>query len=154
MYNAALREGVRGLTPEQLAFAPAPTKWPLWAVIGHLACQRVSWLCGFLQEPGAENTPFPNALYVCPGDEDLEHVLSSQDLVHALDVTFAIVERCLDTWTLPMLDETIRRDFGNEVWVHTRGSVIQRVFAHDISHITEINTLHEMLGVAPVNIWK
>lgn len=153
MYNAALREVVRTLTPEQLAHTPSPAKWPLWAVIGHLACQRVSWLCGFLQEPGAESTPFPNALYVCPGDEDLEHVLGPRELADALDATFGIIERCLDTWTWPMLDETIRRDFGAEVWVHTRGSVIQRVFAHDVSHIAEINDRLEMLGLAPVNLW-
>lgn len=46
---------------------------------------------------------------------------------------FRIIERCLDTWTLDMLDEEIRRAFGDDdEWVHTRGAVIQRVFAHDV----------------------
>ncbi|HOU14331.1 MAG TPA: DinB family protein [Anaerolineae bacterium] len=152
-YNAALRDVVHCLTPEHLAFAPSPSKWPLWAQVGHLACQRVSWLCGFLQEPGGEDTPFPDALYVCPGDEDLEHVLGPQALVLALDSTFEIVERCLDTWTFSMLGETIRHKFGDEEWVYTRGNVIQRVFAHDITHIAEINERLEMIGVSPANLW-
>jgi hypothetical protein len=45
----------------------------------------------------------------------------------------------LDTWTLDRLDEEIRRTFGSEEWVYTHGSVIQRVFAHDIYHSAELN---------------
>ena len=153
-YNRALRDGVAALTEEQLATVPAPGRWPLWATIGHTACQRVSWLCGFAGEPGADATPFPNALYLCPGDEDLEHVLSASDLAAALDSTFRIVERCLDRWTLDALGEEIVRDFGGgDVWRRTRGDVIQRVFAHDIAHIAEVNETLSRLGVAQVVLW-
>ena len=68
-YNERLRAAVTRLTDEQLALKPTPERWPLWATVGHLACQRVSWLCAFAGELGAETTPFPNALYECPGDE-------------------------------------------------------------------------------------
>ena len=36
-------------------------------------------LCDVAGEPGAETTPFTNASYDCPGDDDLEHVLSAAD---------------------------------------------------------------------------
>ena len=42
--NQRLRDTVAALTPEQLAMRPAPDRWPLWATVGHLACQRVFWL--------------------------------------------------------------------------------------------------------------
>ena len=48
----------------------------MWATVGHLACQRVFWLCDFAGDPGAETTPFTNAVYHCPGDDDLDHVLT------------------------------------------------------------------------------
>ena len=80
------------------------------------ACQRVFWLCDFAGEPGAETTPFTNAAYDCPGDDDLEHVLSADDLVEALDSTFRIVEGCLDRWTPPMLEEEIRRPRVGRPW--------------------------------------
>ena len=70
------------------------------------------------------------------------------ELVAALDATFRIVEHVLDTWTLAMLDEEIRRVFGSEEWVHTRGSVIQRVFAHDVYHAGQIQLL-KRLQAAP-----
>jgi hypothetical protein len=151
--DQALRDVVTELTPAQLAIQPTPERWPLWATIGHLACQRISWLCGFLEEPGAETTPFPDALYSCPGDEDLEHVLGAESLGAALTSTFGIVERVLDTWTVEMLDEVVRRTFGTDEWVHTRGFVIQRVFAHDISHITEVNEILGRAGLRQVDLW-
>jgi hypothetical protein len=40
----------------------------------------VFWLCDFTGEPGAETTPFTNAGYDCPGDDDLEHELSGEAL--------------------------------------------------------------------------
>jgi len=152
-YNRRMRDVVAGLTAEQLAIQPTPERWPLWATIGHAACQRVFWLCDFAGEPGAETTPFPNAGFDCPGDDDLEHVLSADALAAALDATFRIVEQCLDSWTLAMLAEEIRRPEWDASWVHTRGAVIQRVFAHDISHIAEVNEALGIAGLVQVNLW-
>jgi uncharacterized damage-inducible protein DinB len=153
-YNARLRDTVAGLTVEQLAIQPAPDRWPLWATVGHLACQRVSWLCGFAGEPGAEETPFPDALHTCPGDEDLEHVLGPADLAAALDATFRVVEGVLDGWTAESLDEVIRRTFGAEEWAHTRGWVVERVFAHDVYHVAELNEALARAGLPLVNLWE
>jgi hypothetical protein len=152
-YNRRLRDVVAAMTVDQLALQPSAERWPLWATVGHAACQRVSWLCGFAGEPGAETTPFPDALHFCPGDEDLEHVLGPAELAAALDSTFAIVESCLDRWTLDMLGEEIRRQFGDEEWVHTRGSVIQRVFSHDVYHSAELNESLGIAGLLQVDLW-
>jgi uncharacterized damage-inducible protein DinB len=152
-HNRRLRDVVAALTDEQLAIQPSPDRWPLWATVGHLACQRVFWLCDFAGEPGAETTPFTNAGYNCPGDDDLEHVLSPASLVAALDSTFRIVESCLDRWTLEMLEEEIRRADLGEDWVHTRGSVIQRVFSHDVYHSAELNETLGTAGLPQIDLW-
>lgn len=152
-YNQRLRAAVAALSEEQLALQPAPDRWPLWATVGHLACQRVFWLCDFAGEPGADMTRFTNAGYDCPGDDDLENVLSAEQLVEALDSTFRIVEGCLDRWTLEMLDEEIRRpDFGPD-WVHLRGAVLQRVYTHDIWHCAELNEALGNAGLAQFDLW-
>jgi hypothetical protein len=152
-YNRRLREVVAALTEAQLALRPSPDRWPLWATVGHLACQRVFWLCDVAGEPGSETTPFTDAGNNCPGDDDLDHVLSAEALVAALDSTFRIVELCLDRWTLDMLDEEICRPEWDTSWVHSRGWVIQRVFSHDVYHVAELN---EALGIArlpQVDLW-
>ena len=70
-YAGRFRDTVATLTDEQLAIEPSPERWPLWATVGHTACQRVFWLCDFAGEPGAATTPFTNAAFDCPGDDDL-----------------------------------------------------------------------------------
>lgn len=152
-YNRRLRQVVAKMTDEQLSIQPSADRWPLWATVGHTACQRVFWLCDFAGEPGAETTPFTNAGYDCPGDDDLEHVLTADALVDALDATFRIVENCLDRWTHDMLDEEIRRDW-DATWVHRRGAVIQRVFAHDIWHSAEVNETLATLGLPQIDFWN
>lgn len=153
VYDRRLRDAVSALTPEQLAVRPAPDRWPLWATIGHLACQRISWLCGFAGEPGGDATPFPDALHRCPGDEYLEPVMDGPELAGALETTFRVVERVLAAWTPAMLDEEIRRTFGDEEWVHTRGWVIERVHAHDVYHIAEVNEALGRAGLPQVDLW-
>ncbi|MEO8468109.1 MAG: DinB family protein [Chloroflexota bacterium] len=152
-YNRRLRDVVATLTEAQLALRPSQDRWPLWATIGHLACQRVFWLCDFAGEAGADTTRFTDAGNDCPGDDDLEHVLSAGDLVEGLDSTFRIVERCFDTWTLPMLKEVLSRPEWDASWVHTRGAVIQRVFSHDVYHVAEINETLSANGVPQVGLW-
>lgn len=152
-YDAALRDAVASLTQEQLAIRPSPARWPIWATVGHTACQRVSWLCGFAGEPGAASTPFPDALHRCPGDEYLEPAMSGAELVEVLDSTFRVVEGVLDRWTLDMLDGEIRRTFGDEELVYSRGSVIQRVFTHDVWHAAELNEALVIAGLPQIDLW-
>ena len=148
-----LRDVVAGLNNEQLAHVPGPGRWPLWATIGHLACQRVFWLCDFAGEPGADATPYADARNSCPGDEDLEHVLDAGHLVEGLDATSAIVERALDTWDPASLQVVISHPEWDGYRAHTRGFVIQRVYAHDISHITELNEAFTSIGIPLVDLW-
>lgn len=152
--NRRLRDGVLPLTDAQLALRPAPGRWPLWATVGHLACQRVFWLCDFAGEPGAEMTPFTNAAYDCPGDDDLQHVLSAGRLVEALDSTFRIVEAFLDRWTVDDLSEELRHPEWGDGRIHTRGFVIQRVFSHDIYHIAELNEALGAAGLPQIDLWS
>jgi hypothetical protein len=153
-YERRFRDVVAGLTEAQLALRPSPDRWPLWATIGHTACQRVFWLCDFAGEPGADTTPFTNAGYDCPGDDDLEHGLDGRQLADALDSTFRIVEGCLDNWTLEMLDETLRRPEWDASWVHTRGAVVQRVFSHDVYHCAEVNEALGRAGLSQIDLWS
>ncbi len=152
-YNEQLRDVVATLTDEQLALRPSPERWPIWATIGHLACQRVFGLCDLAGEPGAETTPFTNASYDCPGDDDLEHVLDASALVAALDSTFRIVEGALDRWTLDMLGEQIARDDWGDARTRTRGAIIQRSLTHDIYHCAELNEVLGAAGLPQIDLW-
>ena len=66
---------------------------------------------------------------------------------------FRIVEDRLDTWTFESLDEEIRHPEWGEDWVQTRGSMLQRVFAHDVYHAAELNEWLGRAGLPEMALW-
>ena len=97
-YNRRWIEGIRRLTPEDLAL-PVPAQrdyetepWPIWAVAAHTVGPRVFWLCDVFGEPGAEQTPFPGDT---PGwEDDLSHPRTVDELVWAWESTWKVIEGC------------------------------------------------------------
>jgi hypothetical protein len=152
--NRRLTARVAAMTEGQLAIRPTPDRWPLWATIGHLACQRVFAQCDFAGEPGAADSPFPNAGFDCPGDDDLENVWTSAQLVDALERTFAIIDGVLDRYGLEDLDEVLRHPEWGPDWVRTRGENLQRTYAHDLWHMAELNEALTRAGLEPLDIWE
>lgn len=154
-YNRRLIETVGALTDEQLALRPAPSPehWPVWGIVGHVAATRVYWLCHILGEPGADRTPFGDP----EGDgweDDLDHPRTADELVGALESTFAIVDRLLDAWTPDMLSVEFERWFLDVHQLHTRTSVIQRLITHEAYHGGEISQTLGLEGLDPVYIWR
>ena len=52
-----------------------------------------------------------------------------------------------------MLAETVRHKEWGDDEAQTRGEVISRAFAHDVSHITELNEALSRAGLPLVDIW-
>lgn len=151
-YNRRLREVIGAMSPAELAGRPSADGWPIWATVAHTAGARVYWLCEIVGEPGADETPFGD-LSEAGWEDDLDQPRGADELVAALDSSFAIVERCLDRWTPPMLEDPIRREYGGMVQVHTRGSIVQRLFSHDAYHCGELSQTLGILGLPQIDLW-
>lgn len=152
-YNRRLREVIGAMSAEQLAIRPSADGSPIWATVGHTAGVRVYWLCEVIGEPGAETTPFTD---VAAGgwEDDLEHPRGADELVEALDSTFRLVDGCLDRWTPDMLADIIPRDYLGEPQVHTRGSILQRLFSHDAYHCGELSQTLGIHGLPQIDLWR
>jgi uncharacterized damage-inducible protein DinB len=151
--NERLVSAVRPLNAKQLALPVGSPTWPIWASVSHLAGTRVFWLCNIFEEPGLETTPFTDASGM-GWEDDLEHPRSADELVHALETTWKIVERCLATWTPESLGQEFRRVRGDEVQMHTRQSVLYRMLTHDAYHIGEISLTLGSAGLGDVDLWR
>lgn len=151
-YNHRIVEVIGGLTPEQLALRPSRDHWPIWGLVGHLAGSRAYWLCHVLGEPGIETTPF--------GDPELgwedepEHSRSAEELVGALESTFAIIDGVLDRWTVQDLARDVERTFAGVVQLHSRSSILQRLLTHDAYHAGEIGQLLGTNDLEAPYIWR
>ena len=152
-YNRRLREVVAAMTDEQLAIRPGPDLLPIWAAVGHTAGVRVYWLCDVVGEPGAETTPF-QTFAEAGWEDDLDHPRSAGELVNALDSTFSLIESCLDLWTPDMLADEIRRDYNGTLQVHSRGSILQRLFSHDAYHCGELSQTLGIHGLPQIDLWR
>ncbi|MGH2383206.1 MAG: DinB family protein [Candidatus Limnocylindria bacterium] len=153
-YNRRLSEVIGAMSDEQLAICPSADGSPIWATVGHTAGVRVYWLCAIVGEPGAETTPFVDAASGIGWEDDLEHPRSANELVQAMDSTFRIVEGCLDRWTPAMLGDLIHRDYFGEPQVHTRGSILQRLFSHEAYHCGELSQTLGIHGLPQIDLWR
>jgi uncharacterized damage-inducible protein DinB len=152
-HNARLRDGVRFLTPEQLELRAGPEHGTIWQLAAHVAGTRVYWLCSILGEPGADRTPFTDP----EGDgweDDPQHPRSGEELAWALDSTFTIVRECLERWTPEDLAVTAERTFGGITVVHTRASILNRMFSHDAFHAGEISQLLGLHHLPEIDLWR
>ncbi len=151
-YNRRLREVIGGMSPESLAIRPSLDGWPIWAIVGHTAGTRVYWLCEVAGEPGAQTTPFTD--FETGWEDDLEHPRSADELVAALDSTFAIIEGVLDRWTMEQLAETVERTYEASTQVHSRGSILQRLFSHEAYHCGELSQTLGIHGLEQIDLWR
>lgn len=152
-YNRRLRDVIAAMSPEQLAIRPAPDVWPIWATVGHTAGTRVYWLCAVVGEPGWETTPFDPS--VEDGwEDDLDHPRSAEELAGALDSTWRIIEGCLDRWTPQTLAESVNRPFGDQVQVHTKSSIVQRMFSHEAYHCGELSQTLGIHDLPQIDLWR
>jgi uncharacterized damage-inducible protein DinB len=153
LFNENLIEVIAPLTAEQLALPIGKPEWPVWASVSHLAGTRVYWLCQIFKEPGAETTPFKDPTGF-GWEDDLTHPRSAQELVHALESTWRIVERTLATWTPEMLGKEMPRPVGGKVQLHTRQSVLIRMMTHDAFHSGEISLVLGNNGLGSLEPWR
>ena len=152
-YNRRLTEVVGAMTDEQLAIRPSPERWPIWATVGHTAGTRVYWLCAVLGEPGAETTPFTDPWSEEGWEDDVDHPRGADELVRALDSTWAIIDRCLDEWTPAMLDEIVERVYADQRQVHSRSSIVQRLLTHEAYHCGELSQTLGIHGLPQIDLW-
>ena len=152
-YNRRLAEVVGAMTDEQLAITHGSAHWPIWATVGHTVGPRVYWLCGIVGEPGADTTPWPD-----PNgygwEDDLDHPRTAAELVGAIESTWAIIDRVLDSWTPDMLGQEVERFYGEQPQVHTRGSIIQRLLTHDAYHCGELSQTLGIANLPQIDLWR
>lgn len=152
-YNQRIVEVVGAMSDDQLALRPSSDRWPIWATVGHTAGARVYWLCAILGEPGMGGTPFTDPA-TGGWEDDLDTPRSADELVTALETTWGVVDGCLNRWVPEMLGGTITREYGGKLQVHTRGSVLQRLFSHDAYHCGELSQTLGILGLPQIDLWQ
>jgi uncharacterized damage-inducible protein DinB len=151
LFNTSLVDAVAPLSPAQLALAVGRPDWPIWASVSHLAGARVYWLCHVFKEPGVETTPFTDPER--GWEDDPARPRSAEELVHALESSWKIVQRCLTTWTPESLAREMPRPRNGVVQMHSRQSVLMRLITHDAFHTGEISLALGSNALGSIEPW-
>lgn len=151
--NSRLVNRVRELRPEQLDLHSAQEYLPVWAIIGHLACARVYWVCDVLKEPGAATTPFSNASSDC-WEDHLDMPRRRDELVMALDSSWNVLEKWLNRWSPETLQQTFTRQKDGRTQWHSYQMVFMRLVMHDAYHIGEVSLILGIHGLHAIEPWS
>ncbi|HEY6541727.1 MAG TPA: DinB family protein [Ktedonobacteraceae bacterium] len=140
-YQHRLLAVLAPLSPDQLAL-PASQHWSIGMVAQHIVANRVWWFHGWMGEGSPELAPI---MGWDPGDNEAPPVLTSAELVGALEATWQMIAAALARWTpadlgqmFPppaFLSEGERKFFGER----TRQWMIWYVLQHEIHHGGELS---------------
>ena len=86
-------------------------------------------------------------------EDDEDTPRSADELVGALETTWALIDSCLDRWTPSMLEETVINTYGGGNRPHTRSSILQRMITHDAYHCGELSQTLGIHGLPQIDLW-
>ncbi|HEY4753658.1 MAG TPA: DinB family protein, partial [Candidatus Limnocylindrales bacterium] len=112
-YASRISRSIAALSAEQLALRASPDHAPVWLLAAHLASVRMYWLCMVCGEPGLETTDVIDPRTDEGWDDLPEHPRSAEELVGALDASWAVVADCLQHWTPEKLQASVERQLGD-----------------------------------------
>lgn len=142
-YARSIREAIRPLTLEQLAFQGGPEMRSVGELAWHIAYGRADWF-GRMGVPG------------CPElAEEMRNREAPQEagaLVEWLDRTWGLVEEALRGWTTDDLIWTYRQPYQGKVYAVSRQWAVWRVMAHDLHHGGQLSELLMLQGIVPTEL--
>ena len=152
-----LLDSLRQLTREQMQLRPAPHEWAIWQLASNMAGARLYWLCTMLGEDDlglspmftVDHTTVPDLSLEWAGWEDNEdRPRSADELVDAFHRTWAVVEACINRWSLDDLKvEVTSKDAWGQVHTITPGGVVWRLTSHEVHHGSEIALILRIHGL-------
>lgn len=141
IHQRKLLAAIADLSPEQLALGPDPSQMSIWQLASHMAGSRAYWFHDVLGEgdPAVRDmfriasTTVPDLPLENAGWEDDEtQPRTAAEIVDAFQVTWGVIEECLERWTADDITVQIPQRRANRTT--TRGWVIWHLMEHEAYH--------------------
>jgi uncharacterized damage-inducible protein DinB len=162
-HQLALVRAITPLTPEQLAWRPAPQLRSVGELISHIALARLFWFHK-MGAPGAaslarqiapwegekadtENLTELRRWFDVVEQQEDAIVENPTELLSWLDSSWRMIETTLITWTVADLVQTYRHIYQGKMYVVSRQWTIWRILSHDLHHGGELAILLGLQGI-------
>ena len=153
-YQTSLVHAIEPLSDEQLGWKPSEKVRSAGEIARHIALGRINWFLR-MKAPGSENV----AAKIEAWDHDAhgnKYVVESavktdrdaRALAEWLNLTWDMVDRTLNAWTVEDLAVTYRHVFRGDVYDVSRQWTLWRIMAHDIHHGGQIARILAEQGIS------
>ena len=162
-HQLALKHAISDLSPEQLAYRPAPNLRSVGELVSHISLGRLDW---FHRMGAPGNGKLARQFAPWEGEkantEDLgewvkwmEAISQQQESIidnlaeqlRWLDATWQVIETTLTQWTVDDLAVTYRHLYRGKMYVVSRQWTIWRILAHDLHHGGQIALVLGLQGI-------
>jgi uncharacterized damage-inducible protein DinB len=152
-YNTSLVHAITPLTPEQLAWRPAPPLQSVGEVARHISLARISWFRR-MDAPGSTALVERINDWAQDGDGNYNIVEDAititedaESLARWLNATWNMIEATLTTWTIADVKQTYRHTWNGQTYAVSRQWTLWRILSHDLHHGGELALLLGLQGI-------
>ena len=140
-YQEQLIVVLRPLSPEQLAIRVAPNLRSVGEIAAHISAGRASWFSWILNEGGDEIAA------IAQWDHQDKPVRAMAELVHGLEMTWAMMQNALSRWTPTDLAAPIVVPWVGPEHPISRAWILWHLLEHDLHHGGELTQTLGMSGL-------
>lgn len=168
-HQLVLMQTIATLTPEQLAYRPAPHLNSIGELLSHMSLARLWWFYK-MDAPGSAdlarqlplwrsetlNTEDPASLdkWADATEQQGEAITQNlPELIHWLEITWQMIETTLTRWTAADLAQTYRHLTEGKIYLVSRWWTIWRVMSHDLHHGGQVALTLGIQGVEVPDLW-
>ncbi|TMF47309.1 MAG: DinB family protein [Chloroflexi bacterium] len=141
VYQEQLIVVLQPLSSEQLAIRVAPNLRSVGEIAAHISAGRASWFSWILNEGGDEIAT------IAHWDDQDQLVRAAAELVHGLDVTWAMIQNALSHWTPTELAAPIVVPWVGPEHPISRAWILWHLLEHDLHHGGELTQTLGMSGL-------
>jgi uncharacterized damage-inducible protein DinB len=163
-HQQALMHAVTPLTPEHLAWRPAPNQPSVNELIAHIAGARLWWFYK-MSAPGSavlahQIAPWADETFNAGDSNEINRWMEANlhweetltqtpgEALRWLGVSWRMIETTLTTWTVSDLTQSYRHSREGKIYAVTRQWTIWRVMSHDLHHGGALALMLGLQGIA------
>lgn len=152
-YQASIVHAVVPLSPQQLAWRPAPHLRSVGEITRHIALGRINW---FLRMDAPGSSDLVDRIPAWDRDEHgnqyvIEDAVAITDqtdkLVQWLEATWEMINTTLKNWGVADLAITYQHTWRGQTYAISRQWTLWRILAHDMHHGGELAVMLGMQGI-------
>ena len=141
-YQISIVHTISQLSPQQLAWRPAPHLRSAGEIASHIAGGRIHWFHRFMGEGNTEL-----ARFVASGLPEDTIATNASELIKWLEISWQLVVDSLSHWTVADLTHIYRHTEEGKNYAVPRQWVVEHIFAHDLHHGGELALTLGLQGI-------